>query len=275
MKLSVITLPTAPWDELVRRWRRLDALGFETIWTADHLVGVRRGGHWYAGWPTLAGIAHATERTRIGTLVSPITFHNPAQLVKAAVTVDHMSRGRLELGIGAGGSPVDHELAHVERWPPAERARRLRAFVERVVELLGDESLQPAPLQAQIPLTIGGMARGTLRLAARFAGRWSSFGGGRGTQPEAAAEQAAEQNRELDSFCAELGRDPAELTRSILIAHPWIVETPWRSEAAFHEMVERWRAAGMTEIVVYYPPETGMPAEAVTPGVFEAVFREG
>jgi alkanesulfonate monooxygenase SsuD/methylene tetrahydromethanopterin reductase-like flavin-dependent oxidoreductase (luciferase family) len=190
VKFGVMTLPTAPWDEMVRRWRTLDTMRFETIWTADHLLGVRAGGSWFEGWASLAGIAHATERTRIGTLVSPITFHNPARLVKAAVTVDHMSGGRLELGLGAGGSLADHELAQVEAWPRAERARRLRAFFERVDELLRDERLQPRPLQPRIPLTIGGMARGTLRLAAQLADRWSSFGGERGTQPEAAAAAA-------------------------------------------------------------------------------------
>ena len=81
-------------------------------------------------------MAKETTRARIGPLVSPITFRNPAVLAKAAVTVDHISGGRLELGIGAGGSAFDHELAEVPRWDSAERLSRLRAFVERLVGCL-------------------------------------------------------------------------------------------------------------------------------------------
>lgn len=275
MKFGVIALPNAPWDELVRRWRALDGLGFETIWTADHLIGVARGRPWLEGWACLAGMAHATTRTRIGTLVSPITFHNPARLAKASVTVDHMSGGRLELGVGAGGSPLDHELAQVENWPKVERARRLRAFVERLNEVLSDEALQPPPVQARIPLTIGGMAKGTLRLAAETATRWSSFGGELGTDPRRAAETAHGQAELLDRFCREAGREPGEVTRSILIAHPFISETPWRSEECFRSMIARWEGAGMNEIVVYYPPGTGMPADSVEPGLFERLFAKG
>ena len=271
-----MTLPTAPWPVLVERWRTLDQLRFDTIWTADHLLSpLGTCGPWLEGWACLAGMAHATSRTRIGTLVSPITLHNPARLAKAAVTVDHMSGGRLELGIGAGGSAADHELTHVESWPPAERARRLRAFVERLTTLLADDGLQPPPVQERIPLTIGGMATGTLQLVAELATRWSSYGGERGMDPDRAADAAREQGRTLDRFCAELGRDPGEITRSILIAHRYIAETPWRSEAAFAEMVDRWRAAGMTEIVVYYPPATGMPEGSVQPGLFERLFAQG
>jgi alkanesulfonate monooxygenase SsuD/methylene tetrahydromethanopterin reductase-like flavin-dependent oxidoreductase (luciferase family) len=275
LKFGVMTLPTAPWPELVRRWTKLDSLGFETIWVPDHILGVRAGGHWYEGWASLAGVAGATRRARIGTLVSPITFHNPARLAKAAVTIDHMSGGRLELGIGAGGSPADQELAGLPPWPLRERARRLRAFVERLDALLADERLRPEPLQARIPLTIGGTGRTALELAARYATRWSSSGGERGTQPDEAAAAAREQVSVLDALCADRGRDPADVTRSILVGHPLTGETPWRSEGAFRETVDRWRTAGMTEVVVYYPPETGMPGGTVEPGLFERIFAEG
>ncbi len=265
MRLGAITLPTAPWAELVERWRVLDELGFETIWAPDHLANpLDPEGRWYEGWTTLTGLALATERARVGTLVSSITLRNPAVLAKAAASVDRLSGGRMELGVGAGGAPLDHELAGVENWPPPERARRLRAFAERLVSVLGDE---------RVPLTIGGMATGTLRLAAELADRWSSYGG-RGLRPAEAAAQALELNRKLDGFCAEAGRDPASIVRSVLIGYPFIAETPWRSPEAFAELVERWEAAGMNEIVVYYPPETGMPEGTVEPGVFEQVMRE-
>jgi alkanesulfonate monooxygenase SsuD/methylene tetrahydromethanopterin reductase-like flavin-dependent oxidoreductase (luciferase family) len=262
VRLSAITLPSRPWEELVEQWRTLDELGLETIWVADHLANPYAPEQdWLEGWSCLAGMALVTQRARVGPLVSPITFRNPAVLAKAALTVDQMSGGRLELGIGAGGSKTDHELAGVPCWEPKERARRLREFVERLDELLSGRSA--------LPLTIAGHAPTALRLAARYARRWNAFGG-RGLTPQQALAVVADCNRRLDSLCAELGRDPRGLRRSVAI-HPWFNgETPWRSLDAFHELVGRWRAIGIEELVLYYPPHLGMPEGSVTPGVFEA-----
>lgn len=273
MRLGVITLPNAPWRELLERWRALDELGVETIWVADHLSNsLQPEAPWFEGWTCLAAMAQVTARARIGPLVSPITFRNPAVLAKAAVTVDHASGGRLELGIGSGGSGLDHELAAVSRWDGAERLERLRAFVERLLELLAGERLAPRPVQARIPLTIAGHARETLRLTAEVADRWNAYGG-IGLSAEEGLRRCREQNERLTAICEEIGRDPATIVRSALIGHPFVAETPWRSDEAFRDFVERWRAAGFDELVVYYPPETAMPEGSVTPGVFERAVR--
>ena len=130
MRFSVCTLPTAPWDELVRRWRELDGIGFETIWVPDQIVP-RPGLPWLEAWTMLGALSQVTDRARIGPLVSPIVLRNPGVLAKASVTLDHASGGRAELGIGAGGHSLDHRKAGVEDWPATERDRRLREFVER------------------------------------------------------------------------------------------------------------------------------------------------
>ena len=271
MRFGAVTLQNRPWPELVESWQKLDALGVESLWVADHLANpLRPERPWLDGWTALPALAAATERARVGALVSSMTLRNPAVLAKAAVTLDHVSNGRAELALGAGGSSRDVGLA-------GSPSRSFEGFVGRVIELLGDESLQPRPVQERIPLTIGGHSDQVLELAASHADRWNSYGG-RGLGPNDAVRLGRERNDRLTRLCEQLGRDPASLTRSILLGYPFVAETPWRSEAAFLDVVERWQSAGFDELIVYYPPETGMPKGSVAPGVFEravALVREG
>lgn len=262
MRLGALTLQNRPWSELLESWRRLDALGLDSLWVADHLANpLRPERPWLDGWTALPALAAATERARVGALVSSMTLRNPAVLVKAAVTLDHVSHGRAELALGAGGSPHDEKLAGTP-------SQSFEGFVKLVVELLGDESLQPGPVQNPIPLTIGGHSPTALALAARHADRWNSYGG-KALTAEEAVSSGRERNDRLTRLCEELGRDPAPLTRSILLGYPFVAETPWRSEEAFLDVAGRWRAAGFDELIVYYPPETGMPEGSVVAGVFE------
>jgi alkanesulfonate monooxygenase SsuD/methylene tetrahydromethanopterin reductase-like flavin-dependent oxidoreductase (luciferase family) len=270
LKLGVVTLQGAPWPELVERWRRLEELEVQTIWVADHLWGkwLKPGQPWFEAWSCLTALAHVTERPRIGSLISPMTFRNPAVLARTALTVAEISGGRLELGVGSGAYNVDNELAQVPPWTPKERAALFGPWVERLTEMLADERLQP---KNPIPLTIAGRGPTILRMAARFADRWNTFGG-HGLSPEQALRLAREDMARLDELCAETGRT---VRRSVLIGHTFIAETPWRSEDAFADVVGRWEEAGFDEIVFYYPPETGMPKGSVTPGVFEQVISKG
>ncbi len=262
MKLGALTLQNRPWPELVESWAHLDRLGLDSIWVADHLANpLRPERPWLEGWSLVTALATATERTRVGVLVSSRVLRNPGVLAKAAVTLDHVSGGRAELALGAGGAPVDERLAG----PPQ---LSFPAFVERTLEILEDESLQPRPVQPKLPVTIGGTSSTALELAARYADRWNTYGG-RGLAPEEAAAQARAHNERLTALCGAAGRAPGTLTRSVLLGYPFVGEMPWRSVAAFDDVVARWRAAGFDELIVYYPPQTGMPEDAVAPGVFE------
>jgi alkanesulfonate monooxygenase SsuD/methylene tetrahydromethanopterin reductase-like flavin-dependent oxidoreductase (luciferase family) len=262
MRFGAVTLQNRPWPELLESWRTLDALGVESLWVADHLANpLRPERPWFDGWTALSALAAVTERARVGALVSSMTLRNPAVLAKAAVTLDHSSNGRAELALGAGGSGRDEELA-------GSPSQSFEAFVGRVVELLGDDSLQPGPVQERIPLTIGGHGDQVLELAARHADRWSSYGG-KGLDPEEALRRGRERNERLTRLCEQHGRDPGALTRSILLGYPFVGETPWRSENAFLDVAGRWSDAGFDELIVYYPPQTGMPESSVDPAVFE------
>jgi alkanesulfonate monooxygenase SsuD/methylene tetrahydromethanopterin reductase-like flavin-dependent oxidoreductase (luciferase family) len=263
VRFGVSPLPSAPAPELVRRWRELDSLeAFDVIWLPDQLAP-RPGLRWLEAWTLLGALARETSRARIGPLVSPLTLRNPAVLARAAITLDELSGGRAELGVGAGGVELDDELAGTRG------GRGLRRFVARIDGVWADARLEPS---GTVPLTIGGMSESILRLAAERANRWSSYGGV-DADPAEAATLATAHNRRLDELCAEVGRDPRSLTRSILLGYLWVRETPWRSEDAFLEVVERWRGAGMDEIVFVHPPQAAMPDGAVAEGVFGHVAR--
>lgn len=266
MRFGAVTLQNRPWPELVESWQKLDALSVESLWVADHLANpLRPERPFLDGWTALPALAAVTERARVGALVSSMTLRNPAVLAKAAVTLDHISNGRAELALGAGGSARDVELVGT---PDSS----FDAYVGRVVELLGDDSLQPRPVQQRIPLTIGGHGEEVLEVAACHADRWSSYGG-KGLDPDEALRRGRERNEHLTRLCERHGRDPSALTRSILLGYPFVSETPWRSEDAFLDVARRWKDAGFGELIVYYPPETGMPEGSVTPDVFERAIE--
>jgi alkanesulfonate monooxygenase SsuD/methylene tetrahydromethanopterin reductase-like flavin-dependent oxidoreductase (luciferase family) len=271
VKLGVITLQDAPWPELVARWHRLEELGVETIWVADHLGhnGLAPGQPWFEAWSCLTALAYETSAPRIGPLVSPMTFRNPAVLARTALTVAELSGGRLELGVGSGGSEFDHGAARVPVWSPKERAAAFTGWIERLLEILADERFNP---KREIPLTIAGSGPTILRLAARYADRWNTFGGV-GIDAAEALRRGREDNARLDELCAETGRT---VRRSALLGyHPFVSETPWRSDEAFAGVVSRWRDAGFEELVFYYPPDTAMPEGSVAPGVFERAVGKG
>jgi alkanesulfonate monooxygenase SsuD/methylene tetrahydromethanopterin reductase-like flavin-dependent oxidoreductase (luciferase family) len=267
VKLGVLTLQDVRWPELVERWHRLEELGVEAIWVADHLGGkwLEPGGTWYEAWSCITALAYETRSPRIGPLVSPMTFRNPAVLARTAVTAAEISRGRLELGVGSGASEWDHELTGVPLWTPKERSAAFAVWLERLVEVLGDARFHT---DYAIPLTLAGRGPTILRLAARHADRWNTFGGW-GIAPEEAIRRGSEDNARLDELCAETGRT---VLRSALIGYPFVGETPFASDDAFADVVGRWGEAGFEELVFYYQPKWGTPPGKVSPGVFERAF---
>src|SRR5438045_6611008 len=117
-----------------------DDLGFHSVWDCDHFVQPSRPtGPYFEAWTLLAGLAAVTSRIRIGVLVSSNTFRHPALLAKQAVTVDHLSNGRLELGLGAGWFEAEHRMFGIDFPDPAERVARFREAVEVIDQLLRND----------------------------------------------------------------------------------------------------------------------------------------
>ena len=277
-RFDVLTLATGPVEQIARRWRDIEALGFQGGWLADTLS--LRGVADYEPWSLLGFLASLTSTLRIGTLVTQITFRHPALLAAAAVTVDHVSGGRLELGVGAGDYVADSEAVGEAAWVLTERTERFeeqlsildRALRGERVDYAGRyyraKGLQlVAPSQRpRPPLVIAGQVPATLRLVARFADGWTTLGGqplsksGKDPLPiEKAVERTREQIRLLEQYCREAGRDARAIRKSVL---PYRSELdPLSSLDAFDEFVGRYSELGFDQFVFYWPPVANLRAQ--------------
>jgi alkanesulfonate monooxygenase SsuD/methylene tetrahydromethanopterin reductase-like flavin-dependent oxidoreductase (luciferase family) len=209
-----------------------------------------------------------TSRIRVGTLVSQIPFRNPALFATEALTVDHIFNGRLEIGLGTGsqGDP-GNTMMGLENWLPAERVERFREYIEIVDSLLRNSSadyegayyqakeasLNPRPVQQpRPPITVAALGPVMLRITARYADRWNTYPAGTSTEPEAFAV-IKERNARLDEACARIGRDPSEISRSILVYYRLGDLRPFASIGAFEDYVGGYREAGINEFMFYHP----------------------
>lgn len=247
---------------MVRRWKLFEELGFDSVWDCDHYVQPSHPhGPYYEGWTLLAGLAAVTSRIRIGVLVSCNTFRHPALLAKEAVTVDHISNGRLELGLGAGWYQPEHTMYGIEFPPPRELVARFEEAVVVVDRLLRSEivtfegeyyklreaEFRPGPIQKpRPPLTIGAHGPRMLKLCARYADAWNSYG---------SVEEIRDRNRLLDEKCAEVGRKPDEIVRSLYYWVRMATGDPWESMDSFHDVIGRYREAGINEFILDQPRE--------------------
>jgi alkanesulfonate monooxygenase SsuD/methylene tetrahydromethanopterin reductase-like flavin-dependent oxidoreductase (luciferase family) len=272
LRFGVVTLQNAPWTTLVERWQCLGELGFDSAWVADHFVNPFFPSEPFLdGWTLLSALATQTKRIRLGTIVTNISLHNPAVLAKQALTVDHVSGGRLELGIGAGGAETDHTMTGAPDWNRPERTARLREVVEILDQMLRNKvttyqghyyqientEMHPAPLQRpRPPLTLTALGPKSLKTAARYADSWNSL-----AAPDMLVQQALETTRQrnqmLDEYCAQMDRNPGEITRSLL-AWPFMPETPFDSNDAFHDLVGRYREVGIDEFTFYWLREEAL-----------------
>jgi alkanesulfonate monooxygenase SsuD/methylene tetrahydromethanopterin reductase-like flavin-dependent oxidoreductase (luciferase family) len=265
---------------MVERWHRLEDGGVDSIWSCDHFTNPHRPGQpWFEASTTLAALAAETERVRIGLLVGAIVSRSPVLFAKEAQTVDHLSGGRLEIGLGAGGAPTDQPMWGVAEWSPRERAERFAEYVE-VVDLLSREDdvtytgswyrtagaiTAPGFVQRpRPPFVLAAHSPSTLKVAARFADTWNTYG------PTLDAARASSEK--LDIACTEIGRDPAEIRRAALVG---LVEgTAWTSASHFEELVHEWFDAGFTEIVFYDPPYGRDGVPIAPPDAIEELLSE-
>ena len=260
LRFGLCTDQNLTWERTLERWRLFERLGFDSAWDCDHYVQPSRpDGPYFEGWTLLAALAARTERIRVGVLVSCNTFRHPALLAKEAVTVDHVSGGRLELGLGAGWYEPEHAMYGIAFPPPRELVDRFREAVEVVDSLLrnelttyrgrhyqlADAAFRPGPVQRpRPPLTLGAHGPRMLRIVARYADAWNSFG---------TPEQIRSRSAILDEACAEIGRDPREIVRSL---YYWVARAsgdPWSSTDAFLDVVGRYREVGIEEFVLDHP----------------------
>lgn len=213
------------WADVLSVWREADGIEvFESGWNFDHFYPIQgdSAGPCLEGWMMLAGLAQATRRLRLGTLVTGIHYRHPAVLANMAATVDIISDGRLELGIGAGWNEEESGAYGIDLGGLRERSDRFEEACEVLVSLLSQQTttfdgryyrLRAArnepkgPQRPHPPICIGGGGeKRTLRTAARFAQHWNFVGG--------TPDQFAHKRDVLYRHCRDIGRDPHEITLS-------------------------------------------------------------
>ncbi|GAB3878445.1 LLM class flavin-dependent oxidoreductase [Kibdelosporangium lantanae] len=257
------------WDDAAQWAAIAEEAGFDSLWTGDNLrhprdpaVPVHDGPAMLAAW------AATTSRIKVGLLVANMIFRQPTVLAKQAVTLDHISAGRFELGIGSGLWPTDHAMAGTPVWSARERADRLSEFVGVVDRLLRgdvsdhsgahyayrDAAVAPASVQERVPLIVAANATRSLAVVAGHADGWVTFPA---TAPEEDFHQASiERSRKLDQLCLKRDRDPRTLRR-ILLAYGAM--SPWASTDSLARIADRYRAVGFDEIVCFGPTPSERP----------------
>ncbi len=288
LRFQVLVLPNVPWAEYRDRFIHLEQLGFEVAAAADHFCDwTNPPGPWLEAWTGLAAIAERTSTMRLTTCVTQIPLRNPAVLAHQAVTVDHISGGRLEIGLGTG-LVVDpsYAMAGLPNWEPRERVARFGEYVKLVCSLLAGgvtdfdgeyyqatgAVMNPGSWQQpRLPVMVAALGPAMMRHAVQHADIWNSlsFEADFGAQ----LAQTAERIAQIDEFCAAIGRDPATLRRSYTMFDATARASGGRiayyeSEAAFEQMIGRVVALGIDEVSLYYPIiDEQMP-------VFERIARD-
>jgi len=260
MRFAFKTSPQdTTWADMLAVWEAADDIDlFESGWTFDHFYPIFSDptGPCLEGWVTLIALAQATQRLRLGCMVTGNVYRHPAVLAKMAATLDIISGGRLELGLGAGWNEEECAAYGIDLPPLRERFDRFEEAVQVIVSLLANETTdfdgrhyqlkaarcEPKPEQRpHPPICIGGGGeRRTLRAVARWAQHWNVPGGG---------VEVFEHKRDvLHEHCADIGRDPSEIITSTHLRYNATAGTgPLVEEAA------AFAEAGLDLGVVYLP----------------------
>ncbi len=262
---AVFWMQGAKWPSLHDAWQAAGRAGLDSLWTEDHLLA--DAGDWrqpkFEGWAALAALAPLTDTPRVGVLVSAVAFRNPGHVAKLATTLDHITDGRLVLGMGGGHFEREHEAFGYDfGTTPGARLDRLDEGLGLIRRLLDGELVthhgryydfvdalcEPRPIQERIPFMIGGSGpKKTMGIVARHADEWNKSWG----TPEVVAESLAV----LRERCAEVGRDYASIKKTVMV---WMHIREQREDAvAAHKAIRV--AAGM-------PVTSERGATAVVPG---------
>jgi F420-dependent oxidoreductase-like protein len=273
MRFSIWQGPHQSWGDVLHGAQHAEQTGWDGVWFADHLMPLKGDAPALECWATIAGIAAAVPRVRIGSLVSGNTYRHPAVLAKMAATIDHVSGGRLTLGLGAGWQRNEHEAYGIDFFDVKGRLARLEEACQVIKGLLSNDHtdlsgrfytlrnapFDPRPVQQPLPLLIGGGGeRVTMRIAAQYADEWNVWG---------TADLLRTKGAVLDKHCSALGRDPLGVRRSAQAlvflsedgawldqrrkemaggARPVVIGTPDDLQAAMAD----YRDAGVDEFIV-------------------------
>lgn len=271
LRVGVLVVQNLPWPQWRSRVQEVEALGYDGVYVWDHLVHRTQEptDPLHDGLTLLAAAAAVTTRVRLGTLVASPTIRHPVLLAKQAMTIDQVSGGRMELGIGAAGVLLDYQVLGIEPWSKAEQVSRFRDTVEIVDAVLRGASsyegthwsgsgvtMAPGSVQSpRLPLTIAAHGPRALAIAGRYADTWNSITP-RGVPADEVIPFFTSRARLLDEAAREAGRDPASIRRSVMLGSD---EWPMlASPGDFREAVLRYAEVGVSDVVIPHPDH---PAE--------------
>jgi F420-dependent oxidoreductase-like protein len=276
------------WDDLLATWKEAEALGFDSAWVYDHFIPIfgNQDAPCLEGWTALAALAAETNRIRVGVLVTGNTYRNPALLAKMATTVDHVSHGRLVLGIGAGWFERDHTAYGFPFGTAHERARKLAEALEVITKLWREDhpsfagkyyALDKAPFaprnvqQPHPPIVIGGQGKQWIvPLVARYADGWNAVSG-------VTPDGIRERRKIIAEECVRIGRSPCPTAVSVLLPLVAITDVPLAgpvvrlgaravvkkevagailadSAATIRDRIREYADAGATEVILSLRP---------------------
>lgn len=302
LSFALMTYRADAFSSLIRDWSWAEAVGYDALYVGDHLWSRLQDGRLiqprYDTWVMLAALAMSTTRVAIGPYMTSMPYRHPATVAKQAITLDHLSGGRLRLGLGAGGNPADLAAAGLDPEPLGRRAAQFSEYVEVIRGLLEQERFEydgdhyrigmairhPSPIQQpRPPLTIAAHVPLTIAVAARHADTWSSYGvlmsaarAGAEMSSGRALQLTRDRIARLESYATAAGRDPANIRRSFLVG--FTPDLPWDSDEAFRDLVGRYAELGIDEFVLPAPlPDTASPnlLERLSHDVIPGIRRLG
>lgn len=275
MKFSVWPNSSRPWDEVRSLVTRLESQGWDGIWYADHYMpntddGATVGGDFHECFTILTALAAITSKVRLGSLVAPTTVHHPAVLANRAASIDRVSAGRFVLGLGAGWQVNEHRAYGIELFDAKDRVDRFEEAIEIIVKLLSNERVtfagkhfsitdapcEPKPVQTPLPILVGTGGPRMLKLTARWASEWNTWG---------SPESAGAVLKNLERACESVGRDPATMHKTVQ-ALVFLVDDEKKGDeiraampadrtvvgtvTQLQDVVSRYREAGFDEVCV-------------------------
>jgi alkanesulfonate monooxygenase SsuD/methylene tetrahydromethanopterin reductase-like flavin-dependent oxidoreductase (luciferase family) len=266
LTFGIMLAPMPPWHRFTEQGKQVEVLGFDKIWLPDHFVNPEDPDmEWFDCWTALAALVAHTEKIVLGSLVASMTLRNPAVLARMALTVDHISGGRLELGVGAGGVPNCHKMTGIPQWPPRERSERYKEFVEILDHMLTHEVttyeghyfniqealMRPAPISKPRPvLNVAAHGPRALKLAGQYGDAWNTLSPGKDLTPKQHSDNTRQRCDMMAEFAIDAGRDPDTIGRTMLFG--WTSDGLFRSMDAFYDTVGRYREAGINDFCFIY-----------------------
>ena len=275
LRFHVLTLTNVPWTEYRDRVKRVEDAGWDIVEMGDHFVDwANPPAPWYEAWTTMAALAADTSTIRLATCVTQIPLRSPGLLAHQAITVDDISGGRLELGIGTGVLiDPSMEMLGMPNWSAGERVDRFGEYIELLALLLSQEVttyhgdyysvdgavMNPTSVQQpRVPLMAAAPAPRMMGHTARHADIWNTMSFD--ADFDAQVVELTQRAEQMDEICAAVGRDPTTLRRSVNLfdaearAGGGAIRY-YADEGLFRRLVTELVAAGYTDIGVYYPSE--------------------